>query len=79
MVATTRPTSRFIQDYNVLTFNSLTIGYDVNTEWLKKYRLGMLRFELSGNDLFRASTVRAERGLDYPYSRTFSLSVKMSL
>lgn len=79
MIATTRPTSRFIQDYNVLTFNSLTIGYDVNTEWLKKYRLGMLRFELSGNDLFRASTVRAERGLDYPYSRTFSLSVKMSL
>ena len=39
----------------------------------------MLRLELSGNDLFRTSTVRAERGLDYPYSRSFSVSVKMSL
>lgn len=79
IVASTRPTSRFIQDYNVLSFNSLTIGYDVNTEWLKKYHLGMLRFELSGNDFFRASSVCAERGLDYPYSRSFALSVKMSL
>ena len=29
-------------------------------------------------DLFRAATVRAERGLDYPYSRSFAASVKMS-
>jgi len=79
MIATTRPTSRFIQDYNVLSFNSLTIGYDVPAERLKKFHLGMLRFELSGNDFLRTSTVRAERGLDYPYSRSFALSVKMSL
>lgn len=79
MVATTRPTSRFVQDYNVLSFNSLTIGYDVPAERLKKFHLGMLRFELSGNDFLRTSTVRAERGLDYPYSRSFALSVKMSL
>lgn len=71
LIATTRPTSRFLQDYNVLTFNSLTVGYDFNSSVLKKYHLGMLRLELSGNDLFRTSTVRAERGLDYPYSRSF--------
>ena len=79
LIATTRPTSRFLQDYNVLTFNSMTVGYDFNSSVLKKYHLGMLRLELSGNDLFRTSTVRAERGLDYPYSRSFSVSVKMSL
>ena len=37
-----------------------------------------VRVELSGNDLFRVATVRAERGLDYPYSRSFAASVKMS-
>lgn len=79
LVATTRPTSRFIQDYNMLTFNSLTLGYDFDSSWLKKYHLGMLRLELSGNDLFHVSTVRAERGLDYPYSRSFAISLKMSL
>lgn len=78
VVAVTRPTSRFIQDYNVLTFNSLTVGYDFDAEWLKKARIGLLRVELSGNELFRVSTVRAERGLDYPFSRSVAASVKMS-
>lgn len=77
-ITTTRPTSRFVQDYNVLSFNSLTLGYDCNADWVKKAHLGLLRIELSANDLFRASTVRAERGLDYPYSRSFAASVKMS-
>lgn len=78
VVSVTRPTSRFIQDYNVLTFNSLTLGYDFDAAWIKKAHIGLLRLELSGNDLFRASTVLAERGLDYPYSRSFAASVKMS-
>ena len=78
VVAVTRPTSRFVQDYNVLTFNSLTLGYDFDAAWVKKAHIGLLRVELSGNDLFRAATVRAERGLDYPYSRSFAASVKMS-
>lgn len=78
VVAVTRPTSRFVQDYNVLTFNSLTVGYDFDAEWLKKARIGLLRVELSGNELFRVSTVRAERGLDYPFSRSVAASVKMS-
>ena len=78
VVAVTRPTSRFVQDYNVLTLNSLTLGYDFDAAWVKKAHIGLLRVELSGNDLFRAATVRAERGLDYPYSRSFAASVKMS-
>lgn len=78
VVATTRPTSRFIQDYNILTFNSLTLSYDVEADWVKRAGIGLLRIELSGSDLFRASTVKAERGLDYPYSRSFAVSAKMS-
>lgn len=77
-ITTTRPTSRFVQDYNLLSFNSLTLGYDFNEAWLKKAHLGMLRIELSGNDLLRMSSVKAERGLDYPYSHSFAASVKMS-
>lgn len=45
---------------------------------VEKAHIGLLRVELSGNDLFRVSTVRAERGLDYPYSSSFAASVKMS-
>lgn len=78
IVAVTRPTSRFVQDYNELTFNSLTVGYDFDAEWLKKARIGLLRVELSSNNLFNASTVLFERGLDYPFSRSVAASVKMS-
>ena len=78
IVAVTRPTSRFVQDYNMLSFNSLTLGYDFDMAWMKKAHIGMLRVELSGNDLFHLSTVRIERGLDYPYSRSFSASLKAS-
>lgn len=78
IVSTTRPTSRFVQDYNVLSFNSLTLGYDCDANWVKKAHIGLLRVELSANDLFRASTVLAERGLDYPYSHSYAVSVKMS-
>lgn len=31
----TRPTSRFVQDDNTLTFNSLTVGYDFNKALVK--------------------------------------------
>ena len=79
IVSVTRPTSRFVQDYNMLSFNSLTLGYEFDhTAWMKKAHIGMLRVELSGNDLFHLSTVRVERGLDYPYARSFSASLKAS-
>lgn len=78
IVSVTRPTSRFVQDYNMLSFNSLTLGYDFDMAWMKKAHIGMLRAELSGNDLFHLSTIRIERGLDYPYARSFSASLKVS-
>jgi len=31
------------------------------------------------NDVFHLSTIKAERGLSYPYARTFSLSVTATL
>ena len=37
----TRPTSRFIQDYNTLQFNSLSISYDFPAKLVKRWGLGM--------------------------------------
>lgn len=76
MNTSTMPTSRFVQDDNELSLSALTLSYDFNTDWLKKIRLKMLRLELSTNDLFRASTVRLERGTSYPFARTFNFSLR---
>lgn len=75
----TRPTSRFVQDYNVLSLNSLTISYDMSDKFLEKTRLGMMRFEIGTNDLLRLCSVKQERGLSYPYARIINFSVKISL
>lgn len=77
-VGTTNPTSRFVQDYNVLSLNSLTLGYDFNMEKIKRIGLSMLRFEIGANDLFRCSSVEEERGLSYPFARTMNFSLKAS-
>lgn len=77
-IEVTRPTSRFVQDYNAVTFNSLTIGYEFDPKLLRKAHIGMLRLEVGANDIFRISSVKEERGLDYPYARTMNVSVKLS-
>lgn len=46
---------------------------------VKKWGLGVLRFEVGANDLFRLSSVKAERGLSYPYARNINFSLSVSL
>ena len=79
-VTTTRPTSRFVEDNNILTLNSATLGYDFddNHKWVKRSGLSLVRLEVGMNDIFRWSTIEAERGLNYPYARKVNFSVKIS-
>ena len=73
----TLPTSRFMQNYNAIEFNSISIGYTLNEQLLKKLHASMLKVQLSTNNLGTISTVRQERGLTYPFARTFDLSVNL--
>lgn len=75
---TTRPTSRFVQDYNVLSLSSFSFGYDFPTEWVRKCYLSRLNVTFNMNDAFRWSSVREERGTSYPYARTFSFTLNAS-
>ncbi len=73
----TRPTSRFIQDVRELQMTSLSIGYDFRyDDFIRKANLEQLKVMLYMNDIFHASTVRIERGILYPFARSFSLSVQ---
>lgn len=73
---TTLPTSRFVQDENVLSLSSLTLSYDFNSNWLEKIYLKTLRFELSTNEIFRLSSVKLERGTSYPFARSVNFSLR---
>ena len=43
-VEVTKPTSRFVQDYNWVSLNSIALEYDVNPTLIKHIGLSMLRF-----------------------------------
>lgn len=74
---TTGASSRFVQKNNTLQWSSLTMSYNFRPEQLKKLHLSGLRLSFTMNDLFYWSTIRQERGLDYPYSCSFNLTTNI--
>ncbi|MBR1463066.1 MAG: SusC/RagA family TonB-linked outer membrane protein [Prevotella sp.] len=75
----TYPTSRFVQDYNLFTLSSLSIYYDFrNCKFVKNSFLERMKITAYTNDLFVISSIKTERGTDYPYARTFSLSAQVT-
>ena len=71
----TKTSSRFIATENTLQCSSINIGYrTTRAKFLKT--IGATSFNVTAymNDIFRLSTVKEERGLDYPFQRSFSLS-----
>ena len=78
--STTYPTSRVVQDYNLFTLSTLSVYYEFyNCKFVKNSFLERLKVTAYTTDLFNISSVKIERGTDYPYARTFSLSVQVTL
>jgi len=71
----TQVSSRFVQRENYIRFSSLNINYDLGQGLLDRFKLQRCRINFSTNDLFRWSTVRMERGTDYPFARTYNAGV----
>ena len=75
----TRPTSRFVQDDNTLTFNSLSLGYDFNRQLVQRWGLSMVRLQFNMEDIATFSSIKQERGTSYPFARTFNFSLNITL
>lgn len=74
--STTYPTSRFVEKNNEWQFASFSCYYDFKyQDWLRKIKVERLKLSFYMNDIFRVSTVKTERGTDYPYARNFSFSL----
>lgn len=66
----TRATSRYVFDDRVLTLQSASLQYRWNTDWLRNNTgLESVLFGINANDLFYWSSVKYERGTNYPYAR----------
>lgn len=71
----TRATSRFVQDRNELDIAAINLYYDVKPAMLKHVGLERLKLGVNMNEVAKISTIRVERGTDYPFARTLSFSV----
>ena len=78
---TTKASSRFIMDDNELVLNTINIQY----RFEKRYDKFLERLGLSSasvgfymEDLFHWSTVKVERGTEYPMSRQVSMSLNLT-
>lgn len=73
----TRLTSRFVQENNYLNFTSLSVGYNFyKHKFVKKVGLNSLQITALTNDIFRVSSVRFERGIQNPFARAYSFSLR---
>ncbi|WP_205687026.1 SusC/RagA family TonB-linked outer membrane protein [Chitinophaga rhizosphaerae] len=75
VTAATLRTSRFVQDEKTLLLQNANLQYDVKSRFAKKLKMEALSLSANMADLLYLSTVRRERGTDYPFSRQLSLTV----
>ncbi|MHA4807339.1 SusC/RagA family TonB-linked outer membrane protein [Flavitalea flava] len=72
-------TSRFVQKDNSLIGESINLGYQfINKPWMDAMGLKALSFSAYLNEIFHWSTIKAERGIDYPFANIVSFSVRAS-
>ncbi|HTM99211.1 MAG TPA: hypothetical protein VL088_10730, partial [Pedobacter sp.] len=76
ITSSTPMSSRFIQTENSFSVESISLGYTFrNKQWLNQAAMSSLALSAFSNDLYYASTVRRERGIDYPFARSISMSL----
>jgi len=72
----TSKTSRFVQDENTLRLQNISLKYDFRgKKFLKGWGLEALNVGADMADVFYLSTIRRERGTNYPFSKQFSLNL----
>ena len=78
--ANTPASTRFIMKDNEVRLATLNIGYRLTNEdfdFLRRASIDVLTLNFTTNDLARISPIKMERGLDYPFARSYTLSLSI--
>ncbi len=74
-----RMTDRYLQKKNWFAGESITVGYDFKDRpWLESAGISTLTFRAYMNDIFKVTTIKQERGLNFPFARSVSFSMNMT-
>ena len=76
----TNMSSRFAQKKNEFVFSSIAMDYRFDAEkytGLRKLNIASITLGTTFNDIGRISSIKMERGTEYPFARTFNLSLSV--
>mgnify|MGYP000944106245 CR=1 FL=1 len=73
----TKASSRFIQDNNTLYCDAITLGYQLPKRVTDKWLMSRFQCYFYINNPFVVSSIRQERGIDYPFARNYALSLQL--
>lgn len=73
----TKASSRFIQDNNTLYCDAITLGYLFPKRLTDRWQMSRFQCYFYINNPFVISSVKQERGLDYPFARNYALSLQL--
>lgn len=75
---TTKASSRYVMDDNVLELQTVSLQYKLKSPYLERvFKLNSLILGMNFNDLLHWGSVKMERGTSYPYARNIQASVKL--
>lgn len=70
--------SRFVQKNNYITLESIRLGYEFDYKLMQKLKLSGMTLSAYMNEIYRFSTIKDERGIDYPFARSFSFALSIN-
>ena len=77
---TTYPTTRFVQKNKELTISSIQLSYDFfRHDFVKKMGMERIVLRCTVNELHKFSSIKVERGTDYPFARKFNFELAITL
>ena len=77
----TKESSRFVMDDNEFYFSSANLSYRLEGKkcaWLQRLGISDATMGVYLEDICRFSTIKMERGIDYPFSRQVSMSLNVT-
>lgn len=77
----TESSSRFLMRQNFLQFGSINLSYRLDSQqfqFLNKLKIANMSISTTMEELGRVSTIKMERGLDYPFARTYNISLSVT-
>ena len=73
------PSSRFVAKEYTLEGTSVMLSYAVSESLCNKLKVNNIKVSVSSGQFFYLSSVKRERGLDYPFARLYELGIQVKL